>query len=280
MKSEIKIGKNTYQKSNTWSDVSPEFIGRLLLLSRLPENMRKREIWEEIVRICLNMSLNQWNVLVLSIEQWKLLKTECNWVFTEKIPNRKPFASFFYNETQYYLPDANYDNTTAIEIAWANKYYLQFAHPTTPDTTALDKLIATLCRPQRANWNAWKKNPSFDGDRREPFNDYLTTQRASELADLPFETKCTILMYFQAMNNDFMSEFSELFGSGPAAPPRYGNGEGWLTMLKTIAQKGTFGNFSEVSKQPARLVWLFVLDDVLDQKDEQEAQEKANQELE
>lgn len=272
----IQIGSARYNKADTWAEVAPIYIGRLLLLARFDQADRVRPIWEEIVRICLNMPVKNWEKLTLSIEQWKTLKAECAWVFTEPVSKTQPYKYFVHKKVVYYLPDSNHDTTTALEIAWANMYYLQFAHPANPDLSALDRLIATLCRPQRHDWNAFKKHPNFNGDRREPFNDFLTTQRALQLSDLPIETRVAILTFFQANNNDFMEEFEEMFGK-PDGPPRYGNGEGWLTMIKNIAKTGTFGNFDAVCSQPARLVWLFALDDKLDLDAQAQAFDNANQ---
>ena len=60
----------------------------------------------------------------------------------------------------------------------------------------LDRMVATLYRPERENYLRLKHRPDFDGNRREAFNPYLTDHYAELLVQVPFWKKYVIYTWF------------------------------------------------------------------------------------
>ena len=266
----IHIGKSTYKVAENWSELTPEQVLNLIVCTRL-KDCRTTDSEAAACRIWLNISPKKWRKMVLAHYQWGALVKAFDWLFTTR-PTGQPLRSFFHEGINYHLPADDFADTDAIDLAYANMAYLEFSQPDNSDLSALDRLIATLCRPMRPDWRQFKMSPHWDGDLREEFNEQLMIDRAQSLARLELNAKILILDYFERMNEAFLTEFGEIFGG--TGEPRYGDGRGWIMMLKNVARQGTFGNFDQVCRTPASLLFASVLDDVLQQQEEQEEIDK------
>lgn len=266
----IHIGKSTYPVAENWTELSPAQLRHLIVCPRL-KDVRTTENEAAACQIWLNISPKKWRKTVLAPFQWGALVKQFEWVFTTR-PTGQPVRSFHHEGINYHLPADDFADTDAIDLAYANMAYLEFSRPDETDLTALDRLIATLCRPLRTDWRAFQQSPGWDGDRREPFNEQLMLERARSLATLTLNAKILILDYFERMNDAFLAEYGEIFGG--TGEPRYGDGRGWIMLLKNVARQGTFGTFEQVCHTPANLLFASVLDDVLQQQEEQEELEK------
>ncbi|QHV97945.1 hypothetical protein [Spirosoma endbachense] len=192
------------------------------------------------------------------------------WVWSTKI-TEKPFESFAIEDANgrlvtYLLPEDNYANTSAIEIAMANIHYLAFTRPGKPNPLGVLALIATLCRPARADLKKFRKSVDWNNDAREEYNTVLAEERAVQFANLPFGVVMAITQYFEAMNGRFLKAYKDVYDPDPLAedePAMYHNGEGLVTTLMDIAKVGVFGDFEKVCKQNAHTVWLYLRDNSL-----------------
>lgn len=270
---EVSLKKRICQCPESWAECTPEQVPVFLLARRIPAEMRDRVVYESLVQAFLGLTEKEWRKLVLSIEQWKKIKTLTAWIFETALPE-KPFDFFKFEGIWYYLPEPNFKNTSAIEVSLANMAYVEFAHPEKPDLSAIDRLIAILCRPQRADLEAFQASEQWNGDLRQPFNQNRAELTAKVFVNLPFAIKVAFLTYFEQMNTAFLADFSEMFGTEKEKEPRYAKGLGWLMILKNVAKSGIWGNFETVCRQPARTVWAFMLDDTLDSRQQQEELEK------
>jgi hypothetical protein len=264
-----------FRLAESWEDLGFRQITRLILLADVEPQHRTREIWEEVVQLCLGCSKGAWSKLVLSFQQWNWLKFRCEWVFNTR-PKHKPFVYFEHQDVRYYLPEPNFGDSDALDVSFGNIKLTEFAHPEQPDVSALDELVATFCRPERLDYEQFRKSPDYNGDRREKFNDFRVAERAKLFGTLDHGVKVCVLQYFLTTNVAFLDQYEELFG-GSGGAPRYGGGEGWLMVLKSVAKSGIFGSFDTVCHKPAHLVYAFMLDDLLDAKDQQKEAEKQNQ---
>ncbi|MCP1384433.1 hypothetical protein [Runella salmonicolor] len=261
---EITLGRRRLQAPENWEECSPEQVKTFLLIHRAPIEERSRAFWEKLVQTWLGLNDKQWKKLVLSFQQWLTFKEMLTWVFEDELKGQ-PFDYFDFEGVRYLLPEDEFANTSALEVAVGNMLFTEFAHPTEPDLSALDLLVATFCRPQRDDLYTFFQSADWNGDNREPYNQARANERAKTFAALDIGIKVSFLTYFEKMNRAFLDEFSELFGKSESEP-RYQDGMGWMMMLKNTAKQGIFGNFEQTCNQPARTVWAFMLDDVLDQK--------------
>ena len=269
---EIQLKKRLCHCPESWEECSPEQVRVFLLVRRIPAEERKRSMMEALVQSYLGLTDKEWRKLVLSFQQWNELKAKVAWVFELPV-SHKPFDYFDFEGIRYFLPEPFYTNTSALEVSLANLYFLQFAHPTEPDLGAIDKIIATLCRPKRSDLLLFQASEDWNGDSRETFNQARMEATAIKFAGLDMATKVAFLSYFEQINTAFLESYAELFGSS-SDEPRYKDGTGWLIILKNIAKGGIWGTFDNVCKQSAHTVWTFMLDDVLDTREEQTKREK------
>lgn len=267
--------RKRFRAPEAWEECTHAQRRDLAALAWLPEPMRTRDVWEQVVQTTLGCSDRYWRKLVLSLDEWGILMARFAWVFENRMTTR-PFPAFTFEGVAYHLPKEGMADTKAIDLAMANVFFLEFANPDEPDPTALDKLLFTLCRPLRTKkeLSRWKTSEHYDGDDREPFNEARTLARAARAEGCDFKVKVAVLKYFEAQNEAFLNEYEPFFGKG-SRQPRYGDGRGWVLMLKNIAREGAFGPFEAVCRQPVHLLWASLLDDHLNQKELEAEQENA-----
>lgn len=275
----VPAGTKKYQVAENWSELTPEQYRQLIMCPRIPANpnagpgsYQTLENEAAACRVWLGMSPKVWATLKLAHWQWGQLRQQSAWLFKTTPTGRPPMNTFVHKGINYHLPADEFTDTTAVELSYANMAYLAFANPEDPDPDALDRLIATLCRPRRADWRKFQRSKDWNGDVREAFNETRMTERAKALNGLDMTLKLVVLDYFERMNNAFLSEYGELFG--PDKQPRYGDGRGWVMLLKNVAKEGHFGDFDKVCQTPAHLLFASMLDDLLDN---QEAEERNAQ---
>lgn len=187
------------------------------------------------------------------------LLQEIAWCYKVKV-EKKPFNLFECEGLKYYLPKPNFGNTSAIELATCNIYYMAFTRKNNPNFDALWNIVATLCRPVRKDVAKFRNSKDWNGDEREEYNTTLADERAEIFKKkLNMGLAIAILQYFELMNNVFWKKHEDLLGESSEIQ-MYLNGEGQITMLMEIAELGSFGDFENVCKQPVHTIWMFLKD--------------------
>ena len=161
-------------------------------------------------------------------------------------------AQFEHRSRVYLLPEPQLLDAVLVEYALASVYFHLFAKPKAPQLTALDQLVATLCRPAAVGVD--ENDPNWDGQRRERYNAKLAEARALELADLPLAVKCVVLHRFLDAERFLHRAYADLFrkaepaGEGPAPKPKpTGDGTQVLEVLAELAENGTYGTYEQAS---------------------------------
>lgn len=197
--------------------------------------------------------------LKLSLVQQIYLFNTVRWAFKGRI-EKKPFEYFEVEGIKYYLPEDNYANTSSIEMALLNIYYLSFVRKDNPVTDNLYLIAATICRPERKDLKLFRKLiERWTGDRREVFNSVLSEERAKLFKEKgPYGAMIAVLQYWEAMNNRFVKRFDDVFNGGDGKQI-FHNGEGWLAMLADVAEVGVMGNLEKVYETNAYSLMMYVL---------------------
>lgn len=270
----LTFGRSKYTAPAAWHECTHEQWVALVPFCLLQPDERTDDVEMEACRVWVGVSVRQWERWSMARWQWGVLRKQFAWIFEK--PTIRPFVSFFHQGTEYLTAKPDFADSSALDVAWANLKFTDFAHPTEPRPEALDELVATLCRPRREDLAAFRQSRDWNGDERQPFNEQRVSEWAAALKTMPFGVKAAVLVYFEHEMKGFLETYGELFGSPTRAEPRYAGGTGWVMMLKNVAKEGHFGPFDAVCRQPAHLVWAAALDDVLDKKDQQEAQNQQN----
>ena len=255
----LKYNKKTYRGPANWKECKPEQVAQLIVFSRVPPKEVTDEMYEMAMQLIFSIPVRAWALWRMTRAEWEMLKNQIRWVFTP--PEDRPFLSFWHDGLDYFLPEENFADTTALELSMAFIAFTDFVDPDEPETTALNRLIATLCRPHRKDLEKFRNSDDWSGDDREPFNEARMIKRSESLASMPMEMKVVILSYFEVQSKFFLQQYEQLFGGD--SEPRYADGRGWIMLLKNIAKKGYFGDFDQVGKQYAHLVYAAALDDTI-----------------
>jgi hypothetical protein len=174
------------------------------------------------------------------------------WAWQQEI-DTTGVTEFRHRGIPYALPEPQLLDAEVIEYAVAQIYFHQFAHPQRPQAAALDQLVATLCRPLRADLQHVQRDPLWDGMRRERYNAKLAEGRAVELADAPLGVKIVVLHHFLAAQRFIHRNYKEVFKkaeapTGPApAKPRGSDGTELLELLASLAERGLYGTYEQTA---------------------------------
>ena len=267
----VRHQKWTYCAPQSWQECTFNDWQNLLPFSRIQAS-ESNAVQQLACQYWLGVPTKQWRKWQLMPHEWEALQKQFAWVFEK--PTTKPLEFVECGTLRLLLPDDTFANSKAIDVAMSFIHFTDFTkNDFQPE--ALDLLVATLCRPARADLAAFQKSKDYDGDFREPYNEVRVQAIAQKISAIPLETKVIILDYFERMSADFLETYGELFGSDNKEP-RYKDGRGWIMMLKNIAKEGHFGSFEQVCNQPVHLVFASALDDVLTMETNKEATNSEN----
>ncbi|RAJ94201.1 hypothetical protein LX87_04086 [Larkinella arboricola] len=260
----VKIDGVSQLIPERWEECTEEQIQQLLPLQLVVLNEQEPQSRGRLKNAALRVlfpMVKKFEKDLLPEQLWALGQLT-RWIWEKRLTH-KPFESFEFEGVDYLLPDDNFSNTTAIEIAMANIHYLAYTRPENPNPRAVLQLVTTLCRPVRKDLKSFRKSADWNGDAREEYNTILADERAGRMTTLGLGVVMGVLQYFEAMNSRFVSMYREVYEPDPDAadlPPLYAGGEGLVTTLMEIAKTGTFGDFDKVCKQNGHTVWLFLKD--------------------
>lgn len=125
------------------------------------------------------------------------------------------------------------------ELWWNDKNNLQ----------ALDDFVAVIYRPVKKGYDL-KKDP--DGDPRVPFNENVCSYLAKTVIwKWPMPVKLAIATWYAGCRQKMVNDNRDVFG---------GNGEaakyGLISILRAIAEKGTYGTFEKVERMKLSLMMI------------------------
>ena len=200
------------------------------------------------------------------------------WRFVGDIKVTKlPFEYFDYQKVRYYLPAERFSNTSAIEWAMGMILYAQFGNAKT--NKPLFELVATLCRPARADADAHRKSVLWNGDLRESYNSFLSQERVKLFEDgLPWGVVLCVKDYFENMLEQFVKKYELLFEESDMKPLFQG-GEGCIAMLEDVAESQVYGNLNAVYEINIDNIYLFFKHKKMKAERDEDEHEKRQRDL-
>jgi hypothetical protein len=201
----------------------------------------------------------------LSLPIWKRLKFQFFYFFKANTVERadilfltQSFHQFDQLTTQkiekiggtsvlLYGPETGLANCSFWEFIKAEKYYLNYTK--TQDKEWLNKMIATLYRPKKTEYNKF-----IDTDIRIPLSDQGIRHHLREVEKTDLETKLTILKWFDSCRNSLAKNFPLVFSqpkenhktTNPIAMLSQGpsKGGGWMQLISELA--GSMDNYEKI----------------------------------
>ncbi len=117
--------------------------------------------------------------------------------------------SFRHRLIKYYGPTEKLFNLVFDEYLEADNHFMEFS--TSGNIQSLNKLVATLYRPQQKNYKP--NSIASRGDCRQIFNSHTVKHRAKKLSKLSIETKYAVLLYYQGSRKFLAKNFPHVFSS-------------------------------------------------------------------
>lgn len=131
----------------------------------------------------------------------------CNFFF-ETLPTKNFLPRIKIGEKKYlYGPADNFKNLRIEEYFYADKLYLAYRDSGKEDF--LNRLVATLYRPAKKGYKI--SADTFDGDKREVFNEHLLLGRTSLVKALNFDTKYLVYIWYEACRNQMVRDYPLLY---------------------------------------------------------------------
>ena len=149
--------------------------------------------------------------------------------FTEQLLEYLPYLKWWQGlGARYYGPRAGFRNLRFAEFIFADAYFLRYLQA--GDETQLDRLVATLYRPQRAGYAPLA--PDYAGDRREDFNEHLLEARARAVAKQAHHVKYAVLLWYAGCRRQLETRFEYVFTDANKATA---SKAGWGDVLHQMA---------------------------------------------
>lgn len=145
-------------------------------------------------------------------------------------------------------PSDEIGNITGKEFVYSEHYHELWWNEKT-NIQALNDFVATIYRPIKRHYDH-ARNP--DGDCRFPFNENVSHWIADNIINKwPDNVKLAIATWYAGCRQKLVDDNPEVFGGG-GEPAKYG----LISLLRSIAEKGTYGTFDKVEQMPVSMMMI------------------------
>ena len=268
MMSRVELDGVGYDLPQTWDDIPASRLPRLLeQVYLVPESGR---MYHELIKLSLGISDKVWrklhkrhfgprltdDVRRKNAEVLQQLVGELAWLWEEPM-TRPPFSELSLpGQLAMVLPDEGFTTMGFGELT--DLYTHLETYTRQNESERLDYLVATVLRPRRRD--NYLNQPDWNGDVREPYNEFLARERVPLVAKLPFPTKLNILLFVAANIKTVMGRY-QLFDrtetQGADAGETY-PGQAFIKNQHMLAEKGIFGNLRQTQAANCHEVLLFL----------------------
>lgn len=280
---QIELDGVHYILPESWDEINTERLPKLIeLVYLVPESGRMHHA---LIQLALNIRPKAWKKLHQrhfspslreavrrkNAEVLHQLVQILAWCW-EKPMDKQPFPSITVGKEVWLLPEQGFVTLSFGELTDLYIHLQTFIQQTVAGDEHLDYLVATACRPRRPR--GYTLDGNWNGDHREPYNEFIVRERVKVAAALPFPTKMAVMLYIAATIKNVMARytlFDQSDAPGDGTPEVY-TGQGFLKNQHLLAEKGIFGNLRQTQEANAHEVLLFLEEHRFDLKAKQEAE--------
>lgn len=140
---------------------------------------------------------------------------------------KNPVPDMNFHGSSWPGPSDRLFNITFEEYIFSETNYMNYLK--SGDDKDLDKLIATLYRPQDPKWNF--NMDHYQGDSRVPFNSHTIDARAKSIKRYPKDAKMAIVLFYQGCKNFLADQFPHVFERSADNKP---NPLGFLALVDAL----------------------------------------------
>lgn len=188
----------------------------------------------------------------------------CEWKLFAKISaEQKHYLIYDEKVLEFYFKDAftcapkiavntligpgNEYQLTAEEFSFADTAYL--AYHKTESAQALNTFSAVLLRPKIMFGWLWKP---VNNDLREPFTKHSIENRLPLVKQIPVEYKLALWLWYHRYRIELPNKYPHAFSTSNQSKAA---SNGWIDVLLSSAENGTFGNYNETCQTQHHLVF-------------------------
>lgn len=157
--------------------------------------------------------------------------------------DEKPTEQLIPVYKNYYGPASGLENITLEEFHFAEIAYHRLVNE--QEESAMNELIAILYRP------ALSKKKNIQGDMRQPFEFYAVQDRIRHIKKWSLQVRRCIIIWYDGCRKDLEACYPEVFTGEKASSKDYF--DGMYNMIRSIAEKKTYGDFQKVEKMNIHL---------------------------
>lgn len=274
------------QFPENWQEVKPRLLP--VYLQMLFTQSETQKTYHELLRLSLGYSPRRWKRFCQVFFSPKLseekrernaellafLLGRLSWMWTSSLTTQ-PFDQVRIGTQIYLLPDPALKTLTYGELTDAYIHMRAYVDQLEPGERRLHLLLATICRPENAEFG-YETKLNWNGDKREPYNEHIAESRAELWEMVPAEKKVPILVYFVSILKTLFDSY-ELHSSETADSQSQEDypGQGFIKNQHLLAEKGVFGTIHETRKTNAHDILLFLEESKKDEDYEEKKRQQA-----
>ncbi len=273
----LSINNDTYQCPSSWNELTSDQLLRIAELSPLKLSptefkisllrsllgLEAMKVKEKIIRgeTCFLFRHGRKNIYIISAVDISFIIKKFDFLFQiRKDKDQKEICILRSRLTnnlireikvgseKFYGPSDGLTNIIFQEYIHTETFISKFN--STGDIAFLDKFIAVLYRPQSKDYNPVYAN--FNGDRREPFNDFIIDTRAATVGKIDIALRHAILLFYMGCINHIQFLFKEVFTGN------YGSADESKNTFKNMLKLVTALTNNDVTKnEQVRKTYLY-----------------------
>lgn len=241
------INSKWYKCPAEWNDLTGKQLVKVVTVFENPGEVIEAQL--KLLKIITGMNLWQWIRSAVDdlADRFHLIDflIKENGLTKNLLPKYKGFAG----------PADDFQNLSMSEFVYSEDFYLRWKEDESK-TELLDQLVAVLYRKQKPGYD---EEMNEDGDVRLKFNEYVCKYHGlRSIKRWPLNVKKAIAYWYDGCRKKLVNDFSEIFTGSGGEPAKYG----LLSIMTSVAEKGTFGPLEKVEGQYVRLV-LMKLDEMM-----------------
>jgi hypothetical protein len=261
---EIELNGIAKKLPQSWAEAERKLIPKLI--EQLFTKPESGETYHEILRLVLGYSDSDWKRMMrryFSKKNTELQKQKSSEALQEllrlvswmwKLPlTTQPVVSFFVGKDEYLLPNEDFLTVSWGELKDAYVHCEVFSRQLIKGEKHLNLLVMTLCRPKRKDDYM---NSEWDGDLREPYNEYISGERANNIESLDFNLKLSVLLYFVGTIKKLLNQYDIFYSEEGNGAKEDFPGQGFEENTLLLSEKNIFGNYKETIRTNCHNIFL------------------------
>lgn len=229
----IDINKKLWYFPEKWNELTPA--QAVKVMKAFCSGYSTEQLYLQFIRIL--SGCGWYNFLMERMHKKAELFYLCNFLFEESTLTKNMLPAY----RGLMGPADNFDNLRMNEYAFAQNFFE--AAKDTQDKEALDKLVATLYRPEGGD---------ADMDNRQPFKEGEMLQRAKLVKHWPQYIKELIFIWYEGCLAQLSKDNSDLFTGSGGEPALHGI----VSVMRNVAKEGTYGDFEKVERLHVKMLMI------------------------